>query len=759
MDRKEEFLARLRETFRNEASEHLEAISAGLLAIEHADGAGRAQHIERIFRETHSFKGAARSVSLTGVEALCLALESIFAAMKDEKLVLSTAMLDVVHQGLGVLAFLCSNPGATPPPEEREKELRALAALQNIVWGTASPQAAMSAGPIAPPLTPARSKKASLAATAKAAPAPAAAEPGVTSAAPDSVRVSMKKLSAILIEAENLVGAKIAAGDRAAELRTLADDLAKRNRGRLRQAARQRQTQKSAATATALLESERFHNRSFEHSLKKVATAAQQDALALAAGVDKLLADTKKVLLFPCSYLLGPLPKIVRELAREQGKEAELIVRGEDIEVDRRVLDEVKNPLMHLLRNSIDHGIEKPEVRRQRKKPGCGSITITVKAIEGNRIEINVADDGSGVDAAKVRKAAVHLGLVAADAADRSTADEVIGLIFHSGLSTSPLITKLSGRGLGLAIVREKIETFGGTITVTSTPGAGTAFRLLVPLSLATFRGVFVAVAGQRFVIPTASVVRVGRVKADEVKTVGNRQTLRSGELALSLVRLRDILELSGPEKPGNGTGRPVVVARAADRQAAFLVDEVLGEQETMVKSLGRQLSRVRNIAGAAKAGSGAIIPILNVVDLLDAAGTAGAPGPLAAGPDSVDARRTRLLIAEDSITARTLLKSILEGAGYEVKATVDGMEALTMLKIEPFDLLVSDIDMPRLNGFELTARIRADKKLGGLPVVLVTALASQQDREYGIEVGADAYIVKSDFDQGNLLEIIRRLL
>jgi two-component system chemotaxis sensor kinase CheA len=449
----------------------------------------------------------------------------------------------------------------------------------------------------------------------------------------------------------------------------------------------------------------------------------------------------------------------VRDLAREQGKEADLLVHGEDIQVDRRVLDELKDPLIHLLRNCVDHGIEKPETRRELGKSSHGSVTISAKPVEGSRVELTVADDGSGIDADKVTKAAVRLGLIAADEAGRLTEVDVTELIFHSGLSTSPIITDLSGRGLGLAIVREKVEKLGGTITVISTPGTGTAFRMLVPLSLATFRGVFVEVAGRRFVIPTASVVRVSRVRPEEIKTIENRQTLALGGRAVSLVRLRDVLELSGPDGRSNGAARPVVIARAADRQIAFLVDEVQGEQEVMVKTLGQQLARVRNVAGACVSGSGTVVPILNVVDLVQSASTAGAPGPVDAVQDTAPERRGRLIIAEDSITARTLLKNILEGDGYEVVASVDGVDALTRLKTEPFDLLVSDVDMPRMNGFELTAKIRADKKLGELPVVLVTALGSQKDREYGIEVGANAYIVKSDFDQSNLIEIIRRLL
>ena len=351
--------------------------------------------------------------------------------------------------------------------------------------------------------------------------------------------------------------------------------------------------------------------------------------------------------------------------------------------------------------------------------------------------------------------------LIAVDEAAQLAEDDVTGLIFRSGLSTSPIITDLSGRGLGLAIAREKVEKLGGTITVTSTPGAGTTFRMLVPLSLATFRGVFVVVAGRRFVIPTASVERVGRVKPDEIKTVENRPTISLGNRAVSLVNLRDVLELSAPDARLNGAARPVVVVHAADRRVAFLVDEVQGEHEVMVKKLGQQLARVRNIAGASISGSGTVIPILNVVDLMESASTASVPGPVDAAhvPDTAPVQRARVLIVEDSITARTLMKSILEGAGYEVVATVDGLDALTRLKTEPFELVVSDVDMPRMNGFELTARIRADKKLSELPVVLVTALGSQKDREYGIEVGANAYIAKSDFDQSNLLEIIRRLL
>ncbi|HUW39803.1 MAG TPA: response regulator [Rectinemataceae bacterium] len=757
--KKEEFLARLRETFRIEAGEHLAAITTDILSLERAAGAERAAIVERAFRETHSLKGAARSVSLRDVEALCQELETIFSAMKREELEPTTITLDILHSSLGVLKLMCEIPGAASPPGRRKEEQDALAALARILQPAAggdpgaheTVRASEQAAARIPTLT-------AVATASKESGAPGPSSPPVAASAPmaDTIRVSTQKLGAILLETEELVGARIAARGRAAELRTLVLDLAGWNQRSVRQASRRRREARSNGAFSDLLEHELFHAKALEYSLRKLAAAAQADALSFATITDRLIEDTKKLLLLPCSYILGALPVVLRDLSREQGKEAELVVQGEDIEIDRRVLDELKDPLIHLLRNCVDHGIEKPEARLKAGKPSRGSITIAAKAVEGNRVEFTVADDGSGIDVGKVRQAAVRLGLVAADEAPGSVESDALGLIFGSGLSTSPIITDLSGRGLGLAIVREKIEKLGGTISVTSNPGLGTSFRLLVPLSLATFRGVMVGVAGRNFVVPTANVMRVLRVGSDEITTIENRRTMALDGRALSFVRLRDVLELAEPDEPSAARLRPVVVLRAADREAAFLVDDILGEQEVMVKNLGRQLLRVRTISGATISDRGVVVPILNVADLLESAGSARQPE--IRHHEAVE-RRGRLLIAEDSITARTLLKSILESAGYDVIAAVDGVDALTKLRTESFDLVVSDVDMPRMNGFELTAKIRADGKLGELPVVLVTALGSQKDREYGIEVGANAYIVKSDFDQGNLLEILRRLL
>jgi two-component system, chemotaxis family, sensor kinase CheA len=479
--------------------------------------------------------------------------------------------------------------------------------------------------------------------------------------------------------------------------------------------------------------------------------------------VDGLLEDMKKVVMLPVSSFLQLFPKLVRDLARDQGKEAELVIRGGEIEIDKRILEEMKDPFIHLLRNCVDHGIEKPEERARKRKLPRGTIAITFEPKNSRQVEILISDDGVGIDVAKVRSTALKDDRLAQEEGGSRSQQEALSLIFESGVSTSPIITDLSGRGLGLAIVREKVEKLGGAISVETQPDSGTTFRIMLPLALTTFRGVIVRVGERQFVLPTISVERVTSVNKAQIKTVENRETIQLSGQILSLVKLADTLELP-PASAANDSTKviKVVVLTSAEKRLAFLVDEVLGEQEVLVKSLGQQLSRVRNVAGATILGTGSVVPILNISDLIKSAVRSSIPATrelTATTAEHAEARRKSILVAEDSITARTLLKNILETAGYVVATAVDGVDAFTQLRSGEFDLVVSDVEMPRMSGFDLTVKIRGDKKLADLPLVLVTALEARGDRERGIEVGANAYIVKSSFDQSNLLAVIQKLI
>jgi two-component system chemotaxis sensor kinase CheA len=474
--------------------------------------------------------------------------------------------------------------------------------------------------------------------------------------------------------------------------------------------------------------------------------------------VDSLMDSLRSISLLPFSSLLDHFPKIVRDLSHDRGKRAVFTARGGEVEIDKRILDEIREPLIHLLRNCVDHGIETPAQRAAQHKPETGTISMDVSHWEGSSVQLVVSDDGGGIDVSRITAAASKAGILSPEEAREGDERKLLPLIFRSGVSTSPIITDLSGRGLGLAIVKERVEKLGGRISCETRPGEGAAFRILLPLTLATFRGVLVRIDSRRFLIPTAGVERTLRVPRDELKTVENRETLAIGDAIVPFVSLGEILEL--PAKV-NGTAAgfaSAVVLGTGKERIAFGVDEILDEREVLAKDLGSQLVRVRNVAAATVLGAGEVVPILNVADLMCSALKVSST-PRTAYTVQKPERRSAILVVEDSITSRTLLKNLLEVSGFDVATAVDGADGLATLKSGVFDLVVSDVDMPRMNGFELTTRIRADKRLAELPVVLVTALDSREDRERGIDVGANAYIVKSSFDKGNLLEAVRRLV
>lgn len=713
-----DFLQQLRATFRLEAEEHLHAISSGLLQLERQSApAGRKEIVENVFRAAHSLKGAARAVELRDIEAACQALEEVFAAWKRQESEPTPALLDQMHNRVTRLAAMVGAPGYDTTMPQWTPVSAAASAL-----AVAAP-ARRPAGAVAP------------------APRKAAPEP-VTAGAAGTVRVSVDVLDAHLLEAEEMLAVKLGAGQRVADLRDLAQRL---------QAWRAELADSGAAEQLQVL----------ERKVASLVHAAEQDRAAVAKLVDQLVENSKKLLLMPFATIAAPMAKLVRDLCHEQGKQADLRVEGADIVLDKRILDTLKDPLIHLLRNCVDHGIEAPGERTRRGKPARAQVRLAVQQLPGSKVQITLADDGAGIDTARVRASAVKHGAIAAADAAALTDAQAQGLIFRSGVSTSPMITELSGRGLGLAIVQERAVRLGGDVSVESRPAAGTTFRIVVPARRATFRGILVRAAGRLLVLPTPQVECATRARGDAMRTVEGRDTVMLSGRVLPVVRLAQVLELEdAPGAATAATGVPLVIAGSGEERVAFAVDEVLDEQEFLVKPLLPPLVRVRNVASATVLPSGGIAFILHIGDLLRSARRAPATSTRAAEtPETPPAPKPAILVAEDSITSRMLIKSILETAGYRVTTAVDGMDAFNRLRSEAFDLVVSDVEMPRLNGFDLTARIRADRKLADLPVVLVTALETREDRERGVDVGASAYIVKSSFDQSTLVEAIRRLI
>ncbi len=748
----DEFLKKLLATFRVEADEHLKTMSSCLLELEKVPtGIRRAELIETTFREAHSLKGAARAVNFADIERVCQSLESVFASMKDG-VSASPQLFDLFHQTIETLGGLLS-----PAPSAAAKS--ALATLIRRLDSTTKdiPK-------------PHFAEPASAAVVAAVESLPAA-----RGTASDTVRISTAKLDEAMRLAEELLGARLAAGERTRALHDFAAIFAggKKKRGEIQFLLRalERSLRRYGkgnngvagdrhilARLIEHLEAENLFVKRLEDRVSGLVRSSEGDHRALTSMVESLLHSVKEMQLLPLASLLETLPRLVRDLARDRNKQVDLHVRGGEIEIDRRIIEELKDPLIHLLRNCVDHGIETRAVRDQMGKPQQGTISIAITQKDGGKIGLVVTDDGAGIDLEKVKAAAVKFGELTAEEAERIDEQEALALVFRSGISTSPIITDLSGRGLGLAIVREKIERLGGAITLEARAGDGTTFKIDLPLTLATFRGVLVRAKNRLFVIPGSSVERAVRVATKDIQTVENRETILLDRQAVSLVRLGEVLELPGKDESDDIA--PIVVLGTGFTHVAFQVEEILGEQEVLVKTLGPQLARVRNVAGASVLGTGEVVPVLNVPDLLKSATKLAAkPRALAADETLTEIRKRAVLVVEDSITSRSLIKNILESAGYSVTTSVDGIDGYTALKSGTFDLVVSDVEMPRMDGFDLTAKIRADRQLAKLPVVLVTALDQREHRERGIEVGANAYIVKSSFDQSNLLEVVRRMI
>ena len=776
-----EFTKKLLATFREEAREHLDVIVAILLELEKAPPVPESATVERIYRTTHSLKGAARAVGQKEIESVCQNMENIFSRMKKGTYVPDADDFDIFHQAARAVQGILDGAGQpVTPVADIVSSLRSLARKESSPGDTSTQQKqeqvqtpgdlpARSTADIPGIKTPLQERdpgdirKPPVLSTG-------ASRPEGDSA---TVRIAAHKLDRLIAGSDDLLTTRLFITHR---MRELEEWLARFTIWRWNQAAistdihriRERSfgSGKADLPADLVLPLQRLvefldYDREFvtylQHDLTEFIRATDRDRAALEASTLEISELIHDAVLLPVSSVLAPFHGLVREYSRITGKQVELVIEGGEIEVDRRILDSLKDPLMHLIYNSIDHGIEYPDLRALHNKAIRGTVRIRVVLISGGKVDIEVSDDGKGIDGSEIRKAAVRIGLISEQEEARLTDAEAVWLIFRSGFSTSPIITEISGRGLGLAIVEDTITRLGGYVTIASEHGRGTTITLRVPVRLVTFRGVVVRSGSQVYVIPMQQVQQVLRIKPDTIFTRGRRQYIRIDEQNIGIVKLSDVLDVPVSSLPtGKNTPVSLIVIAYGAGQVACQVDEIMHVQEIVVRPLGSQLRRIRRIAGAAILGDGTLALVLDPPELIQESlristrGTApsdkGAPAPV-------------VLVVEDSVTSRAFLQMLLERDGYRVMTATDGMAAFAILKEHQVDIVVSDVDMPRMNGFVLTEKIRSDPKLQSLPVVLVTSLDSAEDQNHGIAVGADVYIVKSSFEKNALLAVVRNLI
>ncbi len=694
-DRAEALRARLLATFRMEAQEHLQTIASEIATLTRDPSA--TTNLENLLRAMHTLKGAARSVGFGEFEAACHRCETLI------------------------------RNGSAPSSTELHVIEEASHALASVIAGTLPADQLSNVGIEAVP----RQARGDGEATGapEALPAPALA---------DTIRVEVGRLDNVVTLAESLLHPKLASSEHVRMARGVVESIER-------------------VRARAGLElREELHT--LEMRARQLLAVLRQDSRLLTTAVDDLNDEMRRVRMMPAASILDAFPLMVRDLCRETGKEVDWSVVGANLEIDRKVLELVKDPLIHMVRNAIDHGIEAPAAREAAGKPRRGNLVVTVAPSEGGRISIEVADDGKGFALDALRAAALRSRLASEEQLAALSDAEVSDLAYSAGVSTSPVITTISGHGRGLAIVRERIERVEGRISTRSTPGKGTVIRLEFPASIVTYRALLIAVHGRRFLLPLDSIEHVFAVKQDAATAGLAKGSLTHDGRDYPFGSLGPMLGLPRvvEDERAYGTVRSCLLVRGGERRGILLVDDVLGEQEVVIKELHPPLLRVRNVLTTALLGTGELVLVLRPLDLIASITVRALARPqVAVAPMP---RVLRVLVVDDSTTTRTMERNMFEAAGYAVQVAADGAAAWDIVQTAELDVVVSDVDMPRMNGFELTARIRSEPRLAKLPVVLVSALEGREDKEQGIRVGANAYVLKSGFNQANLLDIVRRL-
>ena len=747
----------LRNLFKIESEERLQHLDSGLLRLEKTPSDPAL--LEDLFREAHSLKGAARMLGLIEIQTLAHQLEDALGAAKKREAVLHPEAMVSMNQTLDTIRGLVRRE-IEETPSSSEFGVRGVG-QPNSELGVRSAELKPESVEVMP----------SIPQSASHIPNSNVPQPELTTPKSDvfrieTMRVDPKKLDALLTQAGELTVTKIRIARRLAEMDELLDYCEEWGR--------------AVHTGAAHAEEQIAQKlESLQDRLNHLRGGAHEDSARLDFIAEQLESGIRTMRMLPMSTLFVLFPRLVHDLAKEQHKEVELVVEGEDTVADKRVLEEMKDPLMHMLRNAIGHGIESPEERAQAGKPRSGTIRIKASQTPAS-IVIEVSDDGRGLGLDEIKRTALKHGMYREDELAAMSAAQVQSLILVSGFSTASFVTDVSGRGVGLDVVRNNVERLKGTLQIESVPGKGLTLLAQLPVSLATVRVLVIAANGQRYALPVEHVLFSRKVELRALYTMEGRQAATLGDQAISVAWLSELLGIRNgsnaefgmrnaefPPTPHSAfrisnSATPqsaiVCVLTVDEERFGLMVDELLDELEVVLKPQSKLLKRVRNVAGATILETGEVCMVLNPNDLLKTLrkqSVAAAP-VFAAGAEPA---KKVLLLAEDSITTRTQEKRILEGAGYEVVIAVDGMDAYNKLGTRSFDAVVTDILMPNMSGLVLTEKIRADKKYAELPIILVTSLASEDDQRRGLEAGANAYIAKPSFDQQVLLECLARLI
>ena len=729
------------ELFREDADGQLDLLSERIVEVERAATPGEALTV--CMRAAHSLKGAARVVGLDAVVRIAHAMEEAFQAARDGRIRLTPVDGDRLLAAVDLVRRLSrvAEPELDAWLTSQEPVVATLVeTLTAIGQGRDTPEDPSAIAPApAPGSVP--------------LPLPLPVVPGARAPA--------------LMDPGRSVGAIKVTPEAVGRLMALSAEVAVE----LRQLERHVETLSGIGRSLALLSASLrpppgappppalAQLDAIGRSFGEVRTALEQLAADSRRAADDLHHDVLATRLRPFSDITAGLPRLTRDLARQLGKEVRLVLNGTDTAVDRDILGALDAPLGHLVRNALDHGMETPEGREAVGKAPEGRLTISA-AHRGGALVVRVEDDGRGIDAEKVRARAVSAGLVDASMAGELAPDEVLEFLFLPGFSTAGTVTDVSGRGVGLDVVQAMVQASGGSVRVSTVQGEGTTISLHLPVTRSVLRCLLVRIGGEPFALPLSHVDRLVRVVPAELVTVEGRACVRMDDATVGLVPAAQVLSL--PDAEPQGEFVHVVVLSDRGHRHGLEVEAFLGERDLVVRPLDARLGTVPDVLAASLLDDGTPIVILDPDDLVrsideDLGGDRLRRMARAAPAATAPARR--ILVVDDSLTVREVERQLLEAQGYRVEVAVDGAAGWNALRMGGHDLLLTDVDMPRMNGIELTRRVRADPRLGRLPVVIVSYKDREADRLAGLDAGADRYLTKASFTDDSLIAAVADLL
>ncbi len=772
----------LRGLYKAASAEHIETIEAGLIHLE--KNPEDRQQLQALLRATHSLKGDSRMLGVNEAETVTHQMEDLLSEVEQGEQVLTSGLCDRLYSGLDavrkiahtavtgeqtdvsvfhVMAQLMAGDDEDIPSgpatfdviqAEETIEGDPAPTLMQVVEG-ADPDLAAELNQLLKQSPP------------DEGPAKPTEGPKASPSSPyqvDTVRVEAAKLDQLMTQASELAVTKLRIAQRIGEVEQLASLREQWNADLLTQQLNLAPLKQQLSTADAgvvdqVLQVHQQRLSALGLQIENLKTQVGEDSTRLDITANQLEIGIRNLRMLPVAGLFQLFPRMVRDLAKQQQKQIELVLEGTDTLADKNILEQMQAPLTHLVRNAIDHGIESAAERMAMGKPE--TATLRLRAFQlGSSIAIELTDDGQGLELGKIQETALRRGLHTDAELARMTTSQVQSLIFAPGFSTRTEVTEISGRGVGLDVVRANVERLQGTIQVRSIPGQGCTFQLTLSSSLTTTGVLIVEVNQHPYAIPLEYVDKMISVNPDQIFAMEGHPTITDQDEPLSVLWLSDVLELpDSPDSARSDVGRtniPCVILQIGSERLGIFVDQLVDQQDIVLKPQSKLLQRIRNVTGASILGNGEICMVLNPQDFLQS--TQGSVD-LTFSEHLSEAVTSKVLLVEDSIPIRTQMKRILQGAGYDVTAAVDGLEGFEKLQADHFDAVVSDVEMPNSTGLELTARIRQQQEYQQLPIVLVTTLAKEEDKRRGKEAGANAYLTKGNFDQTLLIDTLRRLI